>query len=109
MKQYIRLFTSYLLIALFCACAGDSTNTNSTNNNTQNGERKRGEIAEAKGGKYYGGVFRINEPEYFRSLYPLNITEVAGNRITTSIYEGLVKLVFITTMTNVLKTAKGGK
>jgi len=64
MKQYIRLFI----------------------------KRKRGEIAEAKGGKYYGGVFRINEPEFLRSLYPLNITEVAGHRIANSLYEGLVKL-----------------
>ncbi len=89
MTQYIKLLISYLFIILFCACGGESTNTKNT---TQNGERKRGEIAEAKGGKYYGGVFRINESEFLRSLYPLNITEVAGHRIANSIYEGLVKL-----------------
>lgn len=46
----------------------------------------------AKGGVYYGGVFRMNEEEDFRNLYPLNITEVVSHRITNQIYEGLVKL-----------------
>ncbi|MFN8317625.1 MAG: ABC transporter substrate-binding protein [Chitinophagales bacterium] len=43
-----------------------------------------------KGDVKYGGVFRQNETEYFRSLYPQNITEVVGHRIITQIYEGLV-------------------
>jgi len=46
---------------------------------------------EAKGGVKYGGVFRYNENEYFKSLYPLGITEVGGHRITNQIYEGLVR------------------
>lgn len=45
-----------------------------------------------KGGIKYGGVFRVNETEEFRSLYPLNVTEVVAHRITNQIYEGLVKL-----------------
>jgi len=49
------------------------------------------ELIPAEGGRYYGGVFRCNEVEYFRSLYPLNITEVGGHRITNQIYEGLVR------------------
>lgn len=40
----------------------------------------------------YGGVMRVNETEYFRSLYPQNITEVVGHRITNQLYEGLVTL-----------------
>ena len=43
-----------------------------------------------KGEVKYGGVFRSNETEYFRTLFPQNITEVVGHRITTQIYEGLV-------------------
>lgn len=46
----------------------------------------------AKGNVYYGGVFRMNEVEDFRNLYPLNITEVTSHRITNQVYEGLVKL-----------------
>lgn len=43
------------------------------------------------GGRYYGGTFKYNEEEYFKSLFPLNITEVTGHRIAEQIYEGLVK------------------
>src|SRR5690554_4830301 len=45
-----------------------------------------------KGGIQYGGVFSVNEIEDFRSLYPLNITDVTGHRIANQIYEGLLKL-----------------
>jgi len=47
-------------------------------------------LREAKGGKFYGGTFRYNEEEYFKSLYPLNITEVTAHRLCEQIYEGLV-------------------
>lgn len=43
-----------------------------------------------KGGITLGGVFRTNEVEYFRTLFPLNITEVTGHRIAAQVYEGLV-------------------
>lgn len=51
-----------------------------------------GELRKGHGNVYYGGVFRMNEVEDFRSLFPLNITEVAADHITRQIYEGLVKL-----------------
>lgn len=55
-------------------------------------EKKQSESRLGKGGIKYGGVFRVNETEDFRSLYPLNVTEVVAHRITNQIYEGLVKL-----------------
>lgn len=45
----------------------------------------------AQGPVKYGGVFRMNEIEDFRTLYPLNIVEVVGHHIGTQVYEGLVK------------------
>jgi len=48
-------------------------------------------LREAEGGRYYGGTMRYNEEEYFKSLYPLNVTEVTGHRIAEQIYEGLVE------------------
>lgn len=58
-----------------------------------NGDKKSNqETKTAKGGKNYGGVFRINENEFFRSIYPLNVTEVGGHRIVNQLYEGLVIL-----------------
>lgn len=50
------------------------------------------ELRVAKGNVFYGGVLKMNEVEDFRSLYPLNITEVTSHRIANQIYEGLVKL-----------------
>ncbi len=55
------------------------------------GEQKRTfQLRPANGGKYYGGTFRTNEEEYFKTLYPLNITEVTAHRICDQIFEGLV-------------------
>lgn len=53
--------------------------------------KKEPETTEALGGVAYGGVFKVNEVEDFRSLFPLNITEVTAHRITNQIYEGLVR------------------
>ena len=72
----------YLIIAsslIFVGCGG---NDNNGNNNTK----------VALGGVKYGGVFKINETEDFRSLYPLNVTEVVAHRITNQVYQGMVKL-----------------
>lgn len=68
------------------SCSDQSNKSQRVNNH------KKGELVPINGGKYYGGVFRINESEYFRSLYPLNITEVGGHRIVNQIYEGLICL-----------------
>lgn len=46
----------------------------------------------AKGGVYYGGAFRINEVADFRSLFPLDVTDIIADNIDNQIYEGLVKL-----------------
>lgn len=53
------------------------------------GTQKSKPHAIAKGGIKYGGYFRCNEPEYFKSLFPLNITETVGHHIISQIYEGL--------------------
>lgn len=43
-----------------------------------------------KGAGAYGGVFRINEVEDFRSFFPLNVTDICSFNLTSQIYEGLV-------------------
>jgi peptide/nickel transport system substrate-binding protein len=55
------------------------------------GDTKKHETSEGKGGVYYGGVFRMNELEDFKNLYPLAIVDVISWRIATQVYEGLVK------------------
>ncbi len=68
---------SLLAVLLFASC----------NNNTKTSTAEK---REAKGGVKYGGVFRYNEVEYLKTLYPQGVTEVTGHRITNQIYEGLV-------------------
>lgn len=46
----------------------------------------------AKGKVKYGGMFRMNEVEDFRSLYPLNVIDQPSIHIAQQVYEGLVKL-----------------
>lgn len=72
-----RLLIPVLALAILSSCGGDKTDQKSE---------------EAKGGVYYGGVFRINELENFKNLHPLAISEVISHRIANQIYEGLVKL-----------------
>lgn len=71
---------SVLAVALFLAsCGGKKENSDKV-------QRL------AKGNVYYGGVFRMNEEEDFRNLYPLSVNEAVSFRIAMQVYEGLVKL-----------------
>ena len=45
----------------------------------------------ANGPVEYGGVFKVNEFEDFKSLYPLSIIDAPSYRIATQIYEGPLK------------------
>lgn len=72
-KYILSVFVALLIIS---SCG----NTASTHSSTK-----------AKGNVYYGGVFKVNEIEDFKSLYPLNTTEEIALHLTYQIYEGLVK------------------
>lgn len=76
MKRFIPFLI--IIAGLLTACGGGKNNNNTTS-------------IQAKGPVNYGGVFRVNEVEDFRNLFPLNVTEVSSFRITAQIYEGLVK------------------
>lgn len=75
----MRNLLAALCIVLLIASCNSGGNTSSE------------KLTPVAGGKNSGGVLKVNETEYFRSLYPLNITEVGGHRITNQIYEGLVR------------------
>jgi oligopeptide transport system substrate-binding protein len=76
-RLQITLAFALLSAPFFNGCGPD--NTDGSQNRAANGPVK------------YGGVFRMNETEDFRTLYPLNIVEVVGGHIGTQVYEGLVK------------------
>lgn len=72
-----KLIAFALVAGILASCSGEKTEKEST---------------EAKGGIYYGGVFRMNELEDFKNLYPLAIIDVVSHRVANQVYEGLVKL-----------------
>ena len=73
-----KLIIPFIALALIYSCGTDTP--------TEGGLRP------VNGGKFAGGVLRMNEVEDFRNLYPLDMTEVTSHRIGNQIYEGLVKL-----------------
>jgi oligopeptide transport system substrate-binding protein len=69
-----------LCISLFIySCTEKDSKTDST------------EQKEAKGGKFYGGTFKVNESDYIKNLFPHNITDAISYRVANQIYEGLMK------------------
>ena len=71
------LLIALVSVCLFWSCGG--------------GSKTASEAREGKGGVFIGGILKLNEEEYLKSLYPPNITEVTGQRIDNNIYEGLVR------------------
>lgn len=76
---------------LFLATLGLLGCNSSDNSNGEDGES--GEtLRPANGERFYGGVFRLNETEFIRSLFPHNVVDVYSYRVASQIYEGLFKL-----------------
>ncbi len=80
----MRLFSKISIFMFFAvliySCTGD-----------KNDNIKESKLRSANGGKFYGGVFRINESEYIKNLFPHNITDAYSYRVASQIYEGLFK------------------
>ena len=76
MKSIIFRFLFVSVMFFMFSCGNEKTETKSV---------------EAKGGVFYGGVFKLNELENFKNLYPHSIVDVFSQRITNQVYEGLVK------------------
>jgi len=56
-----------------------------------NPESEESGLQNAAGGRNYGGIFRINESEYIKNLFPPNITDAYSYRVASQVYEGLFK------------------
>ena len=41
---------------------------------------------------WYGGIFRINEVENFKNLYPHSLTDAVSSHIGAQIYQGFFRL-----------------
>ncbi len=72
-------FLQAAALAGIIACGGESSKENSE------------KLQKAEGDRYYGGVFRLSEPEYIKNLFPHNITDAYSYRVAQQVYEGLFK------------------
>ena len=79
MTLFNRILIFTLSTLVLAACGGKDTD------NSKEG------LSEANGDRYYGGVFRINESEYIKNLFPHNITDAYSYRVASQVYEGLFK------------------
>ena len=80
MRLFSKIFIILLISCLSISCGGD-----------KNSKKSDGMLRQAEGGKFFGGVFRINESEYIKNLFPHNITDAYSYRVASQIYEGLFK------------------
>lgn len=71
--------TCLIVVGLCISCGGNKTD-----------KSVRG-LSPANGGKFYGGIFRINESEYIKNLFPHNITDAYSYRVASQVYEGLFR------------------
>ena len=80
MTLFSKIFTCFLAAIFFLGCTSDRGSTDSVDG-----------LVQAKGDRFYGGIFRINESEYIKNLFPHNITDAYSYRVASQIYEGLFK------------------
>lgn len=73
MKKYI-----FFLCVIFISACGNTVDNS-------------GSRPVPKGGRVYGGTFRINETDEYVTLYPHLITDAVSHNISNQIYEGLVR------------------
>jgi oligopeptide transport system substrate-binding protein len=76
-----KILISVLSVAFLVTACGPS----------QDGNTDPNALVEAKGGKYYGGTFIVNESDYIKNLFPHNIVDAISYRVASQIYEGLMK------------------
>lgn len=78
--RLFNIFFLFVVFASFCVSCG-----------TGSDEPADGALRPAEGGKFYGGIFRINESEYIKNLFPHNITDAYSYRVASQVYEGLFR------------------
>ena len=82
MKSILKLLFVAGIIGLIGALSGCKKGSKDDGDNN---------LRKASGGRYYGGVFKINESEFIKNLFPHNIIDIVSQRVASQIYEGLFK------------------
>ena len=59
---------------------------------THSPTEEKGDALTVKGNKHYGGTLSLNEVGFIESLFPHHISDAVATRISSQVYEGLLKL-----------------
>lgn len=84
MKNLLIITGLTVLISLSYSCGGTAE--------TDNDEANLSELVEVEGGKYSGGILRLNSIEDYTSLFPASINDVYSTHVASLGYEGLLRL-----------------
>jgi len=84
MKNTIFILSSFLVLLLF-ACGGETSDESQKSSDPNTLEK-------VEGGKFKGGVLRINSIEDYSSLFPASVNDIYSTHIAVLGYEGLLRL-----------------
>ncbi|MFT4600442.1 MAG: oligopeptide transport system substrate-binding protein [Arenicella sp.] len=88
MKVFSQFIFCSILIGLLASCGGDSEATSEDGNPE--------DLVQVEGGKFSGGVLRLNSIENYTSLFPVAINDVYSHHVAGNSYEGLLRFDQIT-------------
>jgi oligopeptide transport system substrate-binding protein len=80
MKKFLVVFVS---LGLLASCGGS--------NDSVEEEGDPNELVKVEGGKFSGGVLRLNSIEDFTTLFPASINDVYSNHVAGNVYESLFR------------------
>ena len=83
MKAFNRFLLSTLFLTLLVSCngAGDEVEE----------EEDPNLLTKVEGGKFNGGILRVNSIEDYTSLFPVSINDVYSTHVAGNVYEGLFR------------------
>ena len=83
MKSFKFFYLSAIFLGLLVSCGGSG-----------DGEEEEGDpnvLTKVEGGKFKGGVLRLNSIEDYTSLFPAGNSDVYSNHVASNTYEGLFR------------------
>ena len=83
MRPFSKFILSTVFVGLLASCGG------SAEENGEEGDPSA--LVQVEGGKFEGGVLRLNSIEDYTSLFPVSINDVYSNHVACNVYEGLFR------------------
>jgi ABC-type transport system substrate-binding protein len=84
MKSFSKFLLSALFLCVMVSCGGSGEDENEENNDPN-------QLTKVEGGKFQGGVLRLNSIEDYTSLFPLGGNDVYSTHVAENVYEGLFR------------------